>query len=274
MKLLLATDDLDLARALGAAIRSHGIRLEHCLDPDDVVGRSWRALPDVIMVDLDLPLASGFTLLRRLQNDTFSRDIPVLVTSAALDHLSEEVELCWRRLGTQGFLPRPFSMLEVPDLLHDIATSGWTIDDEDNAPTLHGAADEPSPSVSERSQTSTGPISLGELRLRRREEARERSQRSLTALAGVVGRSFQPSGVSARELTREFERLRLAPPRRVLGLGGGAMRQDIRYAAIRKTERLTKLRDDRGLVPEVRAAAQQLLELVRTAEACLLGRLV
>jgi hypothetical protein len=60
----------------------------------------------------------------------------------------------------------------------------------------------------------------------------------------------------------------------VLGLGREARSNDIRYAAIRKTECLQRFRDDVGLVPEIRVAAQQLLELVRTAELCLLGRRV
>ncbi len=79
--------------------------------------------------------------------------------------------------------------------------------------------------------------------------------------------------MTAPDLQRELEGMRLASPLRVLGLASGAPPGDIRCAARRKVDRFWALRDDVGLVPEVRGAAQQLLELWRLAEVSLLGRL-
>jgi CheY-like chemotaxis protein len=273
MKLLLASADMDLARALSAALFSHGITLEHCTDPIDVQGRSWRSLPDLILVDLDLPLASGFTLLRRLQDDSFCRDIPVIVTSEEFDHLSEEVELCWRHLGTEGFLPRPFSMLEIPALFLDIATSGWSIDGDEPFPNLEGMPAQEELESTASSLAESGPVSLSRLRNRRRDARKTHRDQSLSDSAMVRERVPKRGAVTAFDLHREIDDLQLAPPRRVLGLGARAPRQEIRSAALKKRDRLMNLRDDSALVPQVRVAAQRLLEVVVSAEACLLGRL-
>ena len=272
MKLLIATDDLDLARALTAAVRSHGIVVEHCADPLDVLGRSWRTLPEVILVDLDLPLASGFTLMDRLRQDRYCRDVPVVATSAVLDPLSDEVAVCWEELGTEAFLPRPFSMLELPELLRELATSGWGGDVEDPL-TL---ASEPS-KASQRSAASAGrsrPVSFGELRSRRQDAQDQRRRSSLSEGAPLPARTQDPCRVSARDLRRELETLRRAPPEQVLGLPHRAAPGEIRQASLRKRRRLEQLRDDRTLVPELRDMAQRLWELVRSAEAVLLGQRV
>ncbi len=198
----------------------------------------------------------------------------MLTTSAAFAHDSEEVALCAEELGSEGFLARPFPMLEVPNLLHEVVTSGWSVDEiDDPVTTLHDQPWRSTPSQSD-SRSEERAVGLGELRQRQREASRARSLQPMDSISGASLRASDPCRASVRDLRRELAGLRLAPPRRVLGLGPQARRNDIRFAALRKSRRLERLRDDVHLVPEVRVAAQALLELVRTAEACLLGRLV
>ncbi len=94
-----------------------------------MLGRVWRDLHEIVLVDLDLPLAGGFTLLLRLKENRFCQDIPVLVTSVKYAQESEEVQLCSRDLGARDFLGRLFSMLEVPSLLRHLAEASR--EDED-----------------------------------------------------------------------------------------------------------------------------------------------
>ena len=272
VQLLLATDDPNLARALRSALESQDIAMEHCPDPNDILGRVWRDLPDVILVDLDLALASGFTLLLRLKENSFSQGIPVLVTSANYSQDSDEVQLCSRELSATAFWRRPFSMLEIASLLRDLVdTEG---DEGDRLKRLRASREGGGSLTLDPDPTTPGPVRLDTLRLRRREAARERREQSLAGPVPLdARRSRDLGGVTASDLQRELEGMRLATPLRVLGVSRGAPPGDIRQAARRKVHRLQNLRDDVGLVPEVRVAAQQLLELVRFAEASLLGRL-
>src|SRR3990172_4093727 len=61
--------------------------------------------PDLILLDIMMPLMDGFEVLRRLKADAASRSIPVIVISAATDMASVVRGI---QLGAEDFLPKPF----------------------------------------------------------------------------------------------------------------------------------------------------------------------
>jgi two-component system OmpR family response regulator len=70
----------------------------------------WRQMgenPDVVILDLGLPDADGFELLRRLRQQS---DVPVLIHSTR----SEEIErIIGIEIGADDFLPKPCNMREL-----------------------------------------------------------------------------------------------------------------------------------------------------------------
>jgi serine phosphatase RsbU (regulator of sigma subunit) len=67
--------------------------------------------PDLILLDIMMPLMDGFEVLRHLKADAALRSIPVIVISAASDMASVVRGI---QLGAEDFLPKPFE----PTLLH------------------------------------------------------------------------------------------------------------------------------------------------------------
>jgi sigma-B regulation protein RsbU (phosphoserine phosphatase) len=67
--------------------------------------------PDLILLDIMMPVMDGFEALRRLQADPLTRSIPVIVISAASEVQSVVKGL---ELGAEDFLPKPFE----PKILH------------------------------------------------------------------------------------------------------------------------------------------------------------
>ena len=61
--------------------------------------------PDLILLDIMMPVMDGFEALRRLQADPLTRSIPVIVISAASEVRSVVKGL---ELGAEDFLPKPF----------------------------------------------------------------------------------------------------------------------------------------------------------------------
>ena len=61
--------------------------------------------PDLILLDIMMPLLDGFEVLSRLQANPLTRDIPVIVISANSD-LSSMVKGI--QLGAEDYLPKPF----------------------------------------------------------------------------------------------------------------------------------------------------------------------
>ena len=61
--------------------------------------------PDLILLDIMMPVMDGFEALRQLQADPLTRSIPVIVISAASEVQSIVKGL---ELGAEDFLPKPF----------------------------------------------------------------------------------------------------------------------------------------------------------------------
>ncbi len=73
--------------------------------------------PDLVLLDIMMPVMDGFEVLRRLKASAATRDIPVIVISA-----SNSLESVVRgiKLGAEDYLPKPFE----PVLLHARLGSG------------------------------------------------------------------------------------------------------------------------------------------------------
>lgn len=67
--------------------------------------------PDLILLDIMMPIMDGFAVLNELKTDPYLRHIPVVVISAANDLESVVKGI---KLGAEDYLPKPFE----PTLLH------------------------------------------------------------------------------------------------------------------------------------------------------------
>lgn len=74
-------------------------------------------LPDLIFLDIMMPVMDGFEVLRRLKASVEWKDIPVVIISAATDMASVVKGI---ELGAEDFLPKPFN----PVILHARLNAG------------------------------------------------------------------------------------------------------------------------------------------------------
>jgi CheY-like chemotaxis protein len=77
--------------------------------------------PDAILLDLHLPDIQGDEVLRQLQDDPATRDIPVIVLSA--DATSHHVESL-RANGARHYLVKPIHVQDLLDLLDETLSKG------------------------------------------------------------------------------------------------------------------------------------------------------
>ncbi|MDD2563792.1 MAG: response regulator [Salinivirgaceae bacterium] len=60
--------------------------------------------PDLILLDIMMPGKSGFDVLEELQADPKTKDIPVIIISARIEHAEQEKGLA---LGAKSYLTKP-----------------------------------------------------------------------------------------------------------------------------------------------------------------------
>lgn len=108
MRLLIAEDDKALAQFLRRGLEADGHRVRLAYDGAAAVDAFRDELPDLTILDLNLPLKDGEQVLSEVR--TMDADLPVLVLTAR-----QEVETRVRclDLGADDLMVKPFSLYEL-----------------------------------------------------------------------------------------------------------------------------------------------------------------
>lgn len=82
---LLADDDRDCLRILALRCRSLGLRVLTASDGHDVLESAEREVPDLVILDIDMPGDDGLQIAERLRQVVGKRSLPVIVCSGQSD---------------------------------------------------------------------------------------------------------------------------------------------------------------------------------------------
>lgn len=115
-RILLAEDDPDDILLLKDAFNSLGARevIDFADNGEQVLKKLQEdanaELPDLIVVDVNMPRIGGMQTLERLKSDKRLKDIPVLIYTTSTNPVDEERFL---RLGAQGYIIKPSSFKKL-----------------------------------------------------------------------------------------------------------------------------------------------------------------
>ena len=119
-KTILVVEDSDEIRELlGFVLEAEGYQVVALEDGRDVVETAREQQPVLITLDLALPGKDGWAIVRELQDDDKTRDIPILVISA----YTRELEAPLRRRVAR-VISKPFYITQVVSEVEEILTSG------------------------------------------------------------------------------------------------------------------------------------------------------
>ncbi len=110
-RVLLVDDEPFNLDVLAQELEDFDLEIETARNGEEALAKVTARPPDMIFLDLMMPVMDGFAVLELLQDDPARRGIPVVIVSAASDtaHLVRGIEL-----GAIDFLPKPFE----PAVLH------------------------------------------------------------------------------------------------------------------------------------------------------------
>jgi len=89
-----------------------GFTVTVATDGEQAVAEATRTLPDLVLMDLQLPGISGHAALARLRSDPRTAGIPVVALTAFAMAADREQALS---AGFDGYLEKPISVREFPD---------------------------------------------------------------------------------------------------------------------------------------------------------------
>jgi CheY-like chemotaxis protein len=119
-KTILVVEDSDEIRELlGFVLEAEGYQVVALEDGRDVVETAREQQPVLITLDLALPGKDGWAIVRELQDDEKTRDIPILVISA----YTRELDAPLRRRVAR-VISKPFYITQVVSEVEEILTGG------------------------------------------------------------------------------------------------------------------------------------------------------
>lgn len=113
-RVLVVEDSAVIQRLIAVCLRPAGITVETRSDGPTGLEAALQDPPDLLILDVGLPLMDGWQVLDQLRADTRTRNLKVLILTA---HAQEETRERANRGGADGFVTKPFR----PDELRRIA---------------------------------------------------------------------------------------------------------------------------------------------------------
>jgi two-component system, cell cycle response regulator DivK len=105
-RILVIEDNADNRRILRVLLANAGFDLIEAFDGEKGVAMAEQHRPDLILMDIQLPVLDGYETTRRIKANPQLSDIPIIaVTSYALS--GDEIKA--REAGCDGYITKPFS---------------------------------------------------------------------------------------------------------------------------------------------------------------------
>ncbi|MCY7347364.1 MAG: response regulator [Pyrinomonadaceae bacterium] len=119
-KLLLADDSVTIQKVVNLTFADEGIEVIAVGDGDTAMLKFVESIPDLVMVDVNMPGIDGYRICEMIKQDEETRHIPVILLVGSFEPFDEAEA---HRVGADDFLTKPFQSIrqlvnKVSDLLN------------------------------------------------------------------------------------------------------------------------------------------------------------
>lgn len=120
--IMVVDDDVKIVRFVGSSLRLAGYEVITATNGEAALVILEARKPDLIVLDIFMPVMDGFEVLRRIRS---AEDTPVIAFSAHSSSIEEALDL-----GANDFLAKPFLpgelVKKIGALLHNKGNPGFT----------------------------------------------------------------------------------------------------------------------------------------------------
>lgn len=126
MKALIIEDDDDVRAIMCALLESKGWDTAEGTDGDDALARAIREAPDIIILDVMMPIKNGLEALKELRTDPRTGHVPIIMLTAINDFelgLRRDAFSVAQELGVappEAFLEKPVNKDHLLSTITDI----------------------------------------------------------------------------------------------------------------------------------------------------------
>jgi CheY-like chemotaxis protein len=115
--ILIADDEDDIKMILSMYLETCGLRVLTAYDGLDAIERIKESKPDLVLMDIMMPVLDGVEVTRQIKSAEETRDIPIVMLTAAAQ--SEMVERALKA-GAEEYIAKPFEPDRVKEVIDRI----------------------------------------------------------------------------------------------------------------------------------------------------------
>ncbi len=108
--ILIVDDEPDVVTMMERMLRSEGFEVLSAYDGIAALDIAENDKPDIVLLDIMMPMMSGYEVCQQLKSNPQTKDIPVLCVSSAQ---SNEARQGTKAAGAQALLVKPFMPAEL-----------------------------------------------------------------------------------------------------------------------------------------------------------------
>jgi DNA-binding response OmpR family regulator len=109
-RILFIEDEEEIVELMRLRLEAAGFTFSFASNGEEGLIKAAKDRPDLILLDIIMPKVDGLTVCRTLKSDPVTKDIPVLMISAAG---SKEMQDKCREAGAEDFIRKPFEAAEL-----------------------------------------------------------------------------------------------------------------------------------------------------------------
>lgn len=102
--ILIVDDEEDLVKVTMFRLKSMGYNVIIGGNGQDAIDMIGKERPDLVLLDLRLPVMDGIEVCRKVKSDDNTKDIPIVLFTASTNEINEQAG----KAGADGFLVKPF----------------------------------------------------------------------------------------------------------------------------------------------------------------------
>lgn len=114
-QILVVDDDCEIREVVSDLLERLGYRTHSAADGAEALEWLGHHVPDLILLDVRMPVMSGGELLRRISDMGGLREVPIVLMSAYAD-----IEDFAQAKSVRGLLPKPFELAQLRTLLRQL----------------------------------------------------------------------------------------------------------------------------------------------------------
>jgi two-component system cell cycle response regulator DivK len=127
-------------------LRAHAYVAEPVRDGREAVATARTFVPDLIVMDIQMPHISGLELIEQIKADAELRPIPIMAVTAYAAKGDEERI---RDAGAEGYVSKPISVLKFVEAVRGLLEAAAARAAEEPAPDVEAEAESPAPETEE-----------------------------------------------------------------------------------------------------------------------------